>query len=251
MARTFIVANQKGGVGKTSTVHNLGAAIARTGISTTLIDLDPQGALTISVGLDPFAADPSTCDILMKPYTGLSGIIQPVEDGLFIAPANPRLISGDYRLARLSERMTRLKTALEKTDNPTDIYIVDTPPSIGLLTLNAVAAGDDLVIPVSTDYLALRGVRLIQESVWMVREKAAEAVSLHALVPTFYRPGSGPSEAVVAELRKVYGERVTRTMIPYDEQIAAAPAARQSVLEFAPDSIAAAAYMNLAAELLA
>ena len=249
MARTFIIANQKGGVGKTSTALNLGAALARTGISTTLIDLDPQAALTVSIGLDPYQVEPSTYDLLLKPYTGLNGLIHTIEKGLFIVPANPRLTAGDYRLARLSEHTSRLKTALEKTENLTDVYIVDTPPGTGLLTLNALVAGTDLVIPVSTDYLALRGVRMIQESAWLVRKKHSFAAELHALVPTFYRPDSESSKAAVTEMRKVFGDKVSRTMIPYDEAVAEAPAARQSVLAFAPDSVAAAAYMNLAAEI--
>ena len=250
MPRTIIVANQKGGVGKTTTVMNLAAAFARTGLRTAMIDLDPQGALTVSCGLDPYSVKPSTCDLLVDRSIGLPSTLVPVGDNLLIAPANAELVSAEYRLLKERDRITRLRTVIADSITGIEMCLIDTPPSLGLLTVNALVAGTDLLIPVATDYLAMRGVRALLESVWLIHRKANPDLKLLALVPTLYRAESAHADSVVAELRRVFKHKVTQSVIPVDSAASAAPAARKSVLDYAPESTSAAAYAKLALELL-
>ena len=249
MPRTILIANQKGGVGKTTTAMNLGAALARAGTRTGLIDLDPQGALTISCGLDPYAARPSTYDLLLDEGTGLATVLRQVQDNLFLAPANAELVSSEYRLVREKDRIQRLKQAIARSISGMEVLLIDSPPSLGLLTVNALVAAGELLIPVSSDYLSMRGVRALLESVWLVRRRANADLRLLGLVPTFYRGDSPAAEAVVAEMRKVFKHKVTETRIPLDDAASAAPAVRKSVLEYAPGSPSALAYARLAQEL--
>jgi chromosome partitioning protein len=247
---TLIVANQKGGVGKTTTVMNLGAAIASAGVRTVMIDLDPQGALTVSHGVDPYTARPSTLDLLLDPDARLDQIAAPAGPNLLLAPANTELISGEYRLARENNRTNRLATAIARAADAFDVCIVDTPPSLGILTFNALLAGDGLIVPVATDYLSMRGVRALLESVWMIQNRMNARLRLLGLLPTLYRVGSFQSEAVVAEMRRVFKGKVTAAAIPFDDAASAAPAARKSVMDHAPGSPAARAYQELAEEIL-
>lgn len=250
MARTIIVANQKGGVGKTTTVMNLAAALARAGKQTAMIDLDPQGALTVSHGLDPYAVRPSTHDVLTHANAGLAAALLNIGDNLFLAPANAELVAAEYKLVREPDRISRLKRAIAASITGIDIYIVDTPPSLGLLTVNALVAGTELLIPVATDYLAMRGVRALLESVWLIHERANPGLRLLALVPTLYRPDSPHASAVVQEMRKVFKHKVSTAVIPYDSAASAAPAARRSILDYAPESPTSMAYRQLAEEVL-
>lgn len=250
MPKTIVVANQKGGVGKTTTVMNLGAAFAQTGLRTAMIDLDPQGALTVSCGLDPYTIKPSTCDLLLDKNTGLPSTLVQVRENLLVAPANAELVSAEYRLLKERDRITRLRTVINNSITGIEIFLVDTPPSLGLLTVNALVAGTDLVIPVATDYLAMRGVRALLESVWLIHRKANPNLKLMALVPTLYRADSSQADSVISEMRRVFKHKVTRAVVPVDSAASAAPAARKSVIEYRPDSPSAAAYAKLALELL-
>jgi chromosome partitioning protein len=250
MAGINVIANQKGGVGKTTTVMNLGAACAAAGLKTLMIDLDPQGALTVSHGVDPYTARPSTLDLLLDPDAKLERIAAPIGPNLFLAPSSPELISGEYRLARESRRTNRLKEALARADYGFEICLLDTPPSLGILTFNGLMAADGLIVPVATDYLAMRGVRALLESVWMIQNRMSAGLRLIGLVPTLYRVGASQSEAVVAEMRRVFKGQVADTAIPFDDAASAAPATRKSVLDYAPESPSAKAYRQLAGEIL-
>jgi chromosome partitioning protein len=221
-----------------------------SGVNTLMIDLDPQGALTVSHGIDPYSVRPSTLELLLDPATGVADISRTVRPNLHLAPASTELISGDYRLARETDRTTRLKTALERGADGFEVCIIDTPPSLGVLTFNALVAGDGLIVPVATDYLAMRGVRALLESVWMIQNRMNARLRLLALVPTLSRAGSPQSEAVVMEMRKVFQGKVAEVSIPFDDAASAAPAARKSVIDYAPDSPAANAYRRLAREIL-
>lgn len=250
MAVTIVVANQKGGVGKTTTVMNLGAAFAAAGLTTLMIDLDAQGALTVSHGIDPYTARPSTLDLLLDPLARIDRIALPIGKGLSLAPSSPELIGGEYRLARESKRTNRLNEALERHGEGYDVRIVDTPPSLGILTFNGLMAGDGLIVPVATDYLAMRGVRALLESVWMIQNRMSARLRLLGLVPTLYRVGSSQSEAVVAEMRRVFKGQVAATAIPFDDAASAAPASRKSVIDYAPEGPSAKAYTQLGREIL-
>jgi len=248
MPRIIAVANQKGGVGKTTTVTNLGIALSKLGHQVAMIDLDPQGALTVSFGFDPYEIKPSIYDVLLAKESAIDGVLREIQITASLAPANTELIATEYRLLKEPDRTFRLKNAIARSTRPLDYILIDTPPSLGLLTINALVSAQELLIPVATDYLAMRGVRSLMESVWFIRDRINPDLHLLGLVPTLYRKDSPHANAVISEMRKVFKQKVTRTYIPQDEAASAAPAARKSVLDYQPDSRAAAAYLQLAKE---
>lgn len=248
MSRTIVIANQKGGVGKTTTAVNLGAALAKLGPRVLLVDLDPQGALTVSLGLDPYTIKPSTYDLLLVPETPVASLLHTLAPRLDCLPANAELVAAEYKLLKEPDRILKLRKALPPVAALYDFILIDTPPSLGLLTINGLVAAQELLIPVATDYLAMRGVRALLESVWLIRDKVNPDLQLLGLVPTLYKADSPHSAAVVAEMRKVFKRKVSHTVIPMDEAASAAPAARQAIVDFSPQSKAAVAYMRLAEE---
>jgi chromosome partitioning protein len=248
MPRIIVIANQKGGVGKTTTVTNLGIALSKLGFHVAMIDLDPQGALTVSLGFDPYEIKPSIYDVLISKDSSFDSVLREVKSSACLAPANTELIATEYRILKEPDRTLRLKNAIARGTRTFDYILIDTPPSLGLLTINALTCAQELLIPVATDYLAMRGVRPLMESVWFIRDRINPDLRLLGLVPTLYRKESHHSNAVITEMRKVFKHKVTRTFIPQDEAASAAPAARKSVLDYQPNSRVAAAYMQLAKE---
>lgn len=248
--RTIIaVANQKGGVGKTTTVMNLGAALAARQHKVLLIDMDPQAALTASFGVDPYQIKPSTYDLLTTDDLELEQIAQPTQEKLvWLAAADVELRSAEHTLTRYKEPAQRLRQALRKSKLALDYILIDSPPSLGLLTVNTLAAADQLLIPVECEYLAMRGVRALLETVWLIHERIHPELALLGLLATQYRPESKHSQEVVSELRSVFGERVFQTRIAYDEAIPKSPVVRKSILAYRPESQAAVAYHSLAEE---
>jgi chromosome partitioning protein len=248
VGRVIVVANQKGGVGKTTTVINLGAALAQRGHQVLMVDVDPQAALTACMGLDPYHLSPTTYSLLMRDEVEMGQVVQPLEERLFLAPASVDLAAADYLLTRFADRTQRLRKCLAGARDQMDFILIDTPPSLGLLTVNALTAADELIIPVGCQYLAMRGVRALMETVWLVQERLHPKLELLGLLPTMYQPNSIHGSEVVNRLRAVFDEQVFQTVIEVDEALVMAPAARKSVLDFRPDSAAAAAYRRLAEE---
>ncbi|MEW6718719.1 MAG: AAA family ATPase [Chloroflexota bacterium] len=248
MTRVIAVANQKGGVGKTTTVVNLAAALAEIGKLVVVIDLDPQGALSIILGFDPYLVEPSTYHLLMHPAISLKKVLRRVTNNLLIAPANAELIAAEYQLLKAQDRSNRLRKALNNRPGIIDFILIDTPPNLGLLTVNGLSAARELLIPVPTEYLAMRGVRPLLDAVWKIRERINPDLQLLGVVPTMYRENSPFAEQALVEIHSVFKNKVARTPIPNDEVAVVAPAARQTVFDFDPDSAIAVAYRKLAEE---
>jgi chromosome partitioning protein len=248
MTRIITVANQKGGVGKTTTVANLGAAIAERGHRVLLLDFDPQAALTAWAGLDPYHLSPTTYSLLMKEAVELKDIIRTLKDGLFIAPAGVDLAAVEYSLTNSKDRNYRLSHKVTGDRYQVDFILIDTPPNLGLITTNALVASDELLIPVQCHYLAMRGVRALLETVWLIHDRFQQKLKLLGLLPTLFQPESDHARDVVRELRAVFPTRVFKTVIHMDEALAKAPALRKAIIEYKPDSQAAKDYRQLAEE---
>jgi chromosome partitioning protein len=248
MERIIAVANQKGGVGKTTTVVNLAAGLAALGQRVGVIDLDAQGALTISLGYDPYKIQPSTYNLLLEPGLNLLNILQPVAPFLKLAPANAELMAAEYHLLNKPDRTQRLHKALQRNTIQFDFILIDTPPSLNLLTVNGLAAARELLIPVAANYLSMRGVRSLLDSVWLIRERINPDLNLLGVLPTLVPENGLYASSAIAEMRSVFKQKVFRTFIPVDEVVAIAPAMRKSVLDYKPNSRAALAYQQLAKE---
>ncbi|MCJ7677735.1 MAG: ParA family protein [Anaerolineales bacterium] len=248
MGHILAIANQKGGVGKTTTVVNLGAALAERGQHVLLVDLDPQGALTAWCGLDPYTLTPTTYSLLTQDGVRLGQIVRPIGERLWLAPGSVDLAAAEYLLMNRPDRARRLADLLRAEADQVAYVLIDTPPSLGLLTVNALTAAEAVLVPVECRYLAMRGIRAILDSVGTVRERLTPALDLLGLLPTMYQPASTHSRQVVEELRSAFHERVFDTVIELDEALATAPAARLPVLLHRPESAAAAAYRRLASE---
>ena len=248
MRRVIAVANQKGGVGKTTTVINLGAALAGLGYRVALIDLDSQGALSAAFGQNPYQVKNSTTTMLINSSIDLGGILQVGRENLMVGPASSELLSAEYRLLKQPDRTKRLRKSISKSEKDFDYMIIDTPPNLGLLTVNALVAASHLLIPVKTEYLAMRGVRPLLESVWLIRDKINPELKLLGVLPTMFQLGSSHAATVVKEMKSVFKNKLFGINIPLDEVAAIAPAARQAATDFRPYSPVATAYIQIAKE---
>jgi len=231
-------------------VINLGAALASLGSRVASIDLDSQGALSASFGFNPYQINPSTTTMLIDPKINLEDILRKVRTQLLVGPASSELLSAEYRLLKQSDRTQRLRKSISSQLDILDYVIIDTPPNLGLLTVNALVAASHLLIPVKTEYLAMRGVRPLLESCWLIRDKINPDLKLLGVLPTMYQSSSPHSVAVVAEMKNVFKHKLFNINIPFDEAAVVAPAARKSVSEYRPESKVALAYRKLAEEVI-
>ena len=248
MGRVIAIANQKGGVGKTTTVVNLGAGLAKLGHRVAVIDLDSQGALTISLGLDPYKVRPSTYNLLLESDLSLDDILHEARPNLYLAPANAELIAAEYRLLKTPDRTLRLRNTLERNQTEFDFILIDTPPALSLLTVNGLVAATELLIPVAANYLAMRGVRSLLDSVWLIRERINPDLKLLGVLPTLVQSNTPHAMSAIGEMQTVFKNKVFRTFIPTDEIAAMAPAARKATIDYKPESAVAVAYQQLAKE---
>lgn len=251
MTRVIAVANQKGGVGKTTTVVNLGAALAEKGQRVCLIDLDPQSALTATFGLDPYNMPRSMYSVMMHDNVTLARVLRPAAGTtMALAPGSVDLAVAEVRLMERPDRAYRLGNALGRNRIPFDFMLIDTPPSLSLLTLNSLVAATEVLIPVQTHYLAMRGVRALMESIWRVKRRLNPRLKLLGLVPTMHDPDSRHAVEVVQELRQVFGDKVFNVTINHYGAFAEAPVANQTLLAYEPNGDGAVAYRKLAEEII-
>ena len=246
------IANQKGGVGKTTTAVNLGAALAESGKRILLIDLDPQANATSSFGLQD-VEDISLYEPLLGEASISEKILPTQREGLFIVPADLDMAGAEVEIARMPNHLTRLAETLKPlhTDETFDFVFLDCPPSLGILMSNALAAADELLTPIQCEYFALEGlvkiVRLIEQ---VLDSGANERLQLGGIVMTMFDARTNLSQQVVADVRKHFGERVYQTVIPRSVRLSEAPSFGKSILEYASSGPAAQAYRALAREFM-
>jgi chromosome partitioning protein len=241
------LANQKGGVAKTTTTLNLGVAFAERGLRVLCIDLDPQGNLTMSQGMNPDTIEKSMFDVLVH-RTPISEVIAHRE--IDVAVASIDLAGADMALSTQIGRERALQRALEPVKESYDFVLIDTPPSLGLLTVNAFVASDGVIVPVQTEYLSLRGLVQLENTLTMVRENLNPDVEIIGILPTMYDRRITHSREADEILRENFGELVFNTRIRKTIRYAEAPVKGSSILAYEPEGEAAELYRDLAKEVL-
>lgn len=247
MARVLALANQKGGVAKTTTCLNLGAALAAQGRRVLLVDLDPQANLTLGLGLDPYGQRHTSYEVLLNPERGAGFAIQPVSAGLDLIPATLDMAAAELELAGKIGRETLMREALVPLRDQYDYILLDPPPSLGLFTLNALVAADEVLIPLQVHIYALRGLAQLQKTVRLV-QKLNPALRIGGIVCTMVDRRNNLSVAVEREIREKFGALVHETVIPHNIRLAEAPASGTPIATYDPASAGAKAYAALAEE---
>ncbi len=244
------VVNQKGGVGKTTTAINLGAALAEVGHSVLLIDLDPQANSTSGLGLDPVRARLNVYHLLTGEATIQHAALPTSAPGMQLVPSHIDLAGGEIELATLPSRETRLRKALSSVPEGVGCIIIDCPPSLGLLTLNALTAATSMLIPTQCEYFALEGLRHLLYTHQLVRSRLNPKLGIAGIVMTQFDARTTLSWDVLREVRRTYPAHVLETLIPRNVRISEAPSHGKSVIQYDPMCRGAAAYRALAKELL-
>jgi chromosome partitioning protein len=249
MARIIAVANQKGGVGKTTTTLNLGSALRKEGKRVLLVDLDPQAALSISLSV-PVTEIPITIYQVLIGEAGISKALRSTTTGVDLVPANIDLSAAEIELAAEIGRERILAEVLHPLDATYDFILIDCPPSLGLLTINALVAAGEVLIPVQCEYLAMRGMSLLLRQVGKVKAKLNPGLETAGILMTMYNGRTTHSQEVLEEVRRAFPEKVFPVVIKSSVRFKEAPAAGLSILDYAALHEGAAAYRALAKELL-
>ena len=248
MSRTVAVANQKGGVAKTTTVASLGTALAEMGKKVLLVDLDAQSCLTFSLGIDPETVELSVHDVLLG-RVGAPMAILPTDDGVDLLPATIELAGTEAQLMSRPGREYVLRSALAEVQSAYDVVLLDCSPSLGVLTLNALTAADELIIPLQCEMLSHRGVGQLLDTVSDVQRILNPSLRVLGVLPTMYDGRTNHARAVLADVSGRYGLEVLDPPIPKSVRFAEAPAAGRSVLATARRTRGAEAYRELATRL--
>jgi chromosome partitioning protein len=248
--RVLAVVNQKGGVGKSTTAVNLAAALGDLGERVLLVDLDPQGNATSGFGLNKNERDLCIYDALLG-ETPLAEIVEPTQvENVFVAPATIQLAGAEIELVSAMSREGRLRVVLQPVLDDFDWIIIDCPPSLGLLTINALTVADGLVVPVQCEYYALEGLSKLLDSVRLVKTHLNPNLDIFGAVMTMYDARTRLSQQVVEEVQDFFGDRVFETLIPRSVRIAEAPSHGKPVTVYDPTGRGAEAYRLLAKEVL-
>ena len=250
MAKIIAVANQKGGVGKTTTSVNLAACLAAKQQKVLLVDCDPQGNASSGYGIEKSALDQTIYQVLID-NVAVKTVIQPTEFKVDVLPANIELAGAEVELVAAISRETRLKRALDTVKAGYDYIIIDCPPSLGLLTLNSLAAADSVLMPIQCEFYALEGVSQLMNTIELVRNNLNPSLEIEGVVMTMYDSRTKLAEQVVAEVRENFGDVVYKTMIPRTVRLSEAPSYGQPIIYYDKRSKGADVYRNLAEEVIA
>lgn len=248
LPRVVSIANQKGGVGKTTTSVNLGASLAETGHRVLVIDLDPQGNATTGLGIQHRDLEGSVYDVIVNDKS-LDDCTEPTSvRNLFVVPATIDLAGAEIELVPAFSREMKLKRAIEEVKDDYDYILIDCPPSLGLLTVNALAASDDVIVPIQCEYYALEGLGQLLRNVGLVKGNLNQNLEMRGIVLTMYDARTKLAEQVESEVREHFGAKVYRTVIPRTVRLSEAPSFGQPITTFDPTSRGAIAYRELAKE---
>lgn len=250
MARIIAVVNQKGGVGKTTTAVNLGAYLARAGQRVLLVDLDPQANATSGLGVDHKQLVKGIYEVLVSPVDIKEVVVETPIANYHVAPATLSLAGATVELVPLERREFLLKDNLKKLADDYDYVIIDSPPSLGLLTINGLVAADEILVPVQAEYYSLEGLSQLMETIDLVKENLQPDIKILGVVLTMYDPQFRLSDAVLEELYKFFPhDKIFRSVIPRNVRLAEAPSYGQTILHYDPRSPGAKAYKKLADEI--
>lgn len=250
MGRVYAVANQKGGVGKTTTAVNLGAYLAEAGKRVLLVDADPQSNATSSLGIDKHALTRSLYDVLIRPELASSLITLTRCVGLDILPSAPAMAGAQVEMVEMAEREMRLRSAVEPLRERYDFVFIDTPPSLGLLTVNALVAADGVIIPVQCEYLPLEGLTQLLHTIQLVRQTLNPDLVIRGLVLTMYDSRTNLARQVVTEVRQHFAGLALDSIIPRNVRLSEAPSYGEPITSYAPKSSGGLAYAALCQEFL-
>ncbi|MGH8889059.1 MAG: ParA family protein [Acidothermaceae bacterium] len=248
--RIITVANQKGGVGKTTTTVNIAAALALHGLRVLVIDLDPQGNASTALGVDHHSEIPSVYDLLIEGKT-VADVAVPVEglNSLACVPATIDLAGAEIELVSLVARESRLQRALAEVDSDVDYILIDCPPSLGLLTVNALVAGEEVLIPIQCEYYALEGLGQLLRNIDLVKSHLNKDLHVSTILLTMYDARTRLASQVADDVRAHFGDTVLRTVIPRSVRVSEAPSYGQTVITYDPASPGALCYLDAAREI--
>lgn len=251
MPRILAITNQKGGVGKTTTAINLSASLAANDLRVLLVDLDPQGNATTGVGISKKPDQVTTYQVLVGDTTVAEIAVPTSFDGLTLAPANQNLVAANIDLVDLPNRESRLRHKLEDIRNDYDYIVIDCPPALDLLTINALVASDGIIVPIQCEFFALEGVSQLLDTVDRLRDSFQHNLKIEGVLLTMYDDRTNLTKLVANDLKEFFGDEVFDTVIPRSIRLAEAPSHGQSILAYDLRSKAAESYIRLAKELMA
>ena len=250
MAKTICIANQKGGVGKTTTSVNLSAALASIGKRVLIVDMDPQGNASSGLGVKRYEHQDSNIYHVLIGERTLPEVIQTTRfENLQVATANPDLVGAEIELVEMPNREYRLKTAIASVTELYDYILIDCPPSLGLLTLNALTAADSFLVPLQCEYYALEGLSQLLNTAGLIKKSLNPHLHIEGIVLTMFDSRNNLSHQVVSEIRTHFGEKVFNAVIPRNVRLSEAPSHGQSIFEYDAKSVGAIRYLELAQEL--
>src|SRR6202167_819682 len=251
MNRVIAIANQKGGVGKTTTAVNLAASLAATKRRVLLMDLDPQGNATMGSGIDKGQLTYSACEVLLGECELAAALVSVEESGFMLLPANQDLTAAEVRLLTLPiGREIKLRHALAPKRADFDIILIDCPPALNMLTVNALVAADSVLIPMQCEYYALEGLSSLVATIEQIRATANATLEIEGILRTMFDARNNLAVEVAAQLMMHFGDKVYRTVVPRNVKLAEAPSFGKPALVHDPDSRGALAYLALAGEML-
>ncbi len=250
MARIIAIANQKGGVAKTTTAVNLGACLGMAGIKTMVLDIDPQGNATSGLGLDRLQVRQCIYDVLINGMSVRTVVRETEIPNLFVVPATMQLAGAEIELVPAISREVKLKKALEQVKGEYQVILIDCPPSLGLLTLNALTAADSVLIPIQCEYYALEGLGQLMNTIQLVQRHLNPSLEVEGVVLTMFDARTNLSIQVVEEVKDYFRGKVYRTIIPRNIRLSEAPSHGKPVITYDPRSKGAEVYHELAKEVI-